>query len=357
VEAADPDIVVIDTSAGHPGEAWAHLGDPAAADRLLAAGALVDAAHALGRPAVLLRMTPPSHTAYLESLAQRCDLVVDGPGSAPRSTRWHPGVDPLAHPPLPAAPALLDLADRPDISARAARRVDVDPTLAPDVGWSRALESATGVLDRSREAGLLGVSLASAAALAAGRRVMCRDDTDLERLLAPWPDARDAAVVSGDPARLAALAESGPLALTDAEQRAVIAAILLGAAAPVQLTLLAQMLHIPSRPRSPWDVALVADPVLDVDRVLAQTWRPRELVVTEGLPDRAADALAEAGIEVVLAPDHVGLDPAMLGTSSPLVAMSVDTGNPHDLLDLLAGHLLGQPARSHPTDARLVRAS
>ena len=125
----------------------------------------------------------------------------------------------------------------------------------------------------------------------------------------------------------------------------------------MQLTLLAQLLHIPSRPRSLWDVALVADPVLDVDRVLAQSWRPRELVVTEGLPDRAADALAEAGIEVVLAPDHVGLDPAMLGTSSPLVAMSVDTGNPHDLLDLLAGHLLGQPARSHPTDARLVRAS
>ena len=46
IEAIDPDIVVIDSAAALPGETWSHLGNPAAIDRLLAAGAMVDAAAA-----------------------------------------------------------------------------------------------------------------------------------------------------------------------------------------------------------------------------------------------------------------------------------------------------------------------
>ena len=112
-----------------------------------------------------------------------------------------------------------------------------------------------------------------------------------------------------------------------------------------------------SRPRACWDVALLADSDVDPDRVLAQAWRPRELIVTEALPDRARDALADAGIDVVVAEPRASREWALLGIASPYLAQQVDLRDPHDLLDLLAGHLLGQPARSHPTDARLVSAS
>ena len=360
VEALDPDVVVIDTSAALPGQAWSHLGDPAAVDRLLAAGALVDAAHALGRPAVLLRMTSPAHTAYLDALARRCDIVVDGPGSSRRAP-WHPGVDPLAGSPLPTDPSLLVTAKSSAptdlISGAAPRSHRIDPTLPDDIAWSRALAASTGLLAEPVASGLLGAGLASVSALAAGRRVLGAGDADLARILSSWVDARAALATTTDPDALADLARRGPLPLGPEEHRATLAAILLGASAPVQLTVLAERLGIASRPRACWDVALLADSDVDPDRVLAQAWRPRELIVTEALSDRARGALADVGIDIVVAEPPVADEWALLGIASPYVAQQVDLHDPHDLLDLLAGHLLGQPARSHPTDARLVSAS
>ena len=360
VEAIDPDVVVIDTSAALPGQGWSHLGDPAAVDRLLAAVALVDAAHALGRPAVLLRMTSPAHTAYLDALARRCDLVVDGPGAARRSP-WHPGVDPLAEAPLPEAAALLitstPSAPTDEIARDAARSLRIDPALPPDVGWSRALAASTGLLAVPVTAGLLGAGLDSVSALAAGRRVLAPGDTDLARMLSPWEAARNAVASSSRPEELAEIARRGPVPLTADEHRAAFAAILLAAAAPVQLTVLAERLGIASRPRACWDVALLADTDVDPDRVIAQSWRPRELIVSSPLPDRARDALAGAGIQVVVAEQGASLEPALLGIASPYLARQIDLLDPHDLLDLLAAHLLGQSARSHPTDALLASAT
>ena len=359
VEAIDPDLVIIDTSAALPGQAWSHLGDPAAVDRLLAAGALVDAAHALGRPAVLLRMTPPGHTAFLAGLARRCDLVVDGPGASRRSP-WHPGIDPLAPAPLPDEAALLITAAPSDgveaISQAAARSLRIESALPADVGWTRALDASTGLLSDAVGSGILGAGLESVSALAAGRRVLGPGDNDLARMLSPWPAAHSALVSSGDLPTLVEAARQGPAPLTPDEHRAVFAAILLAASAPVQLTVLADRLGIASRPRACWDVALVADADVDPDRVIAQAWRPRELVVSTPLPGRARDALADAGITVVTVAPERALEPSLLGLASPFLAFQVDLGNPHDLLDLLAGHLLSQPARSHPTDARLVSA-
>ena len=355
VEAIDPDVVVIDTSASLPGESWSHLGDPAAVDRLLAAGALVDAAHALGRPVVLLRMTPPSHTAFLDGLAARCDLVVDGPGAARRSA-WHPGIDPLAVVGRPDGPALLDLRAWPDVAGAAAQVVAPDPALPPDVAWTRALSASTGLLAPPVAPGLLGAGLASVAALAAGRRVLGPGDDDLARLLSRWPDARHAVATTRDHEQLAELASTGPQPLTPDEHRAALAAILLAASAPVQLTVLAERLGIASRPRACWDIALVAETDVDVDRIIAQAWQPREVVIAQAIPDRARTALLSAGIDVVPLAEHASREPALLGVASPFVAVQIDVGNPHDLIELLAGHLLGQSARPHPTDARLVAA-
>lgn len=360
IEAIDPDVVVIDTSAALTGQAWSHLGNPAAVDRLMAAGAMVDAAQALGRPVVMLRMTPPSHTAFLDGLARRCDLVVDGPGAG-RGSPWHPGIDPLdGWSAPPEVPALL-IARQSDLTALgrsvadvAEHSVAVDPALPDDVAWRRALAASTGMLADPVPAGILGRALDSVAALAAGRRVLAPGDHDLQRMLSAVPGARDAAVVSVDPSELAAAVRRGPTALSGDEHRATLAAILLGASAPVQLTELADRLGVAARPRSCWDVALIADSDLDIDRVIQQSWRPRELVVAAPLADRARDALEESGIELVVVGEGGLRDPALLGLASPHVAAQVDLRDRHDLLDLLAGRLLGQPARSHPTDARLV---
>jgi hypothetical protein len=361
VEAVDPDIVIIDTSASLPGESWAHLGDPAAVDRLLAAGALVDAAHALGKPAVLLRMTPPSHTALLDGLAHRCDVVLDGPGSTPRGARWHPGIDPFAPVPLPDGMGLLDLASRTDVDMAVTNRIALNPALPPDIAWQRALGAATGVLASPVPRGIIGAGLLSVAALAAGRRLLAPGDDDIARMLRPWPEAQRAALVTTDPGQLSGLSASGPDPLSPTEQRGALAAILLAAAAPVQLTHLAETLGIASRPRSRWDVALVADPAPEhlatyIDRVVAQSWRPREVIVDTPLPDRAHAALTEAGIDVVHVSEGTPRDPALMGVTSPFIAEQVDLGNPHDIVDLLAGLLLDQPHRAHPTDARVTVA-
>lgn len=359
VETIDPDVVVIDTSAALPGGSWSHLGNPAAVDRLLAAGALVDAAHAHGRPVVMLRMTPPSHTAFLDGLAARCDLVVDGPGSTPRDA-WHPGIDPLDHVPAAAAPALLWTASFPPsddawraVALAAERIISIDPSLPEPTAWHRALACATGVLIEPARAGILGASPESLLALASGRRVLAPDDADLAAMLAPWPALHDAHSTSRDLADVVASAQ-GPRPLSSSEHRAALAAILVSASAPTQLARLAARLGIPGRPSNPWGVALLADADVDPMRVIAQSWRPRELVVDRPLPDRATSILLDAGIDIIIGDAHTDADVARLGLSSAYVATQVDLRDPHDLADLLAGTLLGQAPRSHPTDARLV---
>lgn len=360
VEAIDPDIVVIDTSAALPGQAWSHLGDPAAVDRLLAAGALVDAAHALGRPVVLLRMTPPSHTAFLDGLAERCDLVVDGPGSSRRHP-WHPGIDPLDRVPAASAPSLLyavregrDDGDTRAIAAAAMRTTRIDPSLPEDVAWHRALSAATGVLVETTRPGLMGAASPGLCALASGRRLFAPGDHDLADMLEAWPAAGDALLAHADLTALVAAASRGPDALSPGEHHAAFAAILLDASAPVQLTGLCQRLGLPARPRACWDIALVADADIDPARVIAQAWRPREVITDSTIGDRARTALHDAGIEVIVAEGGEDLDIARLGVASPYVASHVDVRDPHDLLNLLAASLLGQGPLIHPNDARLV---
>ena len=367
IEAIDPDIVVIDSAAALPGETWSHLGNPAAIDRLLAAGAMVDAAHALGRPVVLLRMTPPSHTAFLADLAGRCDLVVDGPGST-RVSPWHPGIDPLAWAAMtPDANGLL--VPPPGESRPAAHLsqllfsasinpVTVDPAAPVDVAWARALaQTSAGVADPAIVSSrTLGAGRTSVGLLASGRRVLSGGDADLDTLLARRPDALTAALITSDPQALVEAARRGPTPLTATEHRAALAAVLLAASAPVQLTRLAERLGIAARPRSCWDVALVADADLDVDRILSQSWRPREVITDATITARAHQALDEAGIDVVERPLGRDVDPARLGLTSTYVAHQVDLHQPHDILDLLSGALLGQPTPAHPTDARMMRS-
>lgn len=366
VEAVDPDIVIIDTSAALPGEAWSHLGNPAAVDRMVAASELVDAAQALGRPVVMLRMTSPSHTAFLNDLAERCDLVVDGPG-ARRISAWHPGIDVIAWASAPASGSGLLVAPEDGAASAASRRlqgllrdasshaVALDPSASDETAWTRALgQTSAGIASPAIvPSRLLGAGRLTVGLLASGRRVLSGGDHDLEALLARRPAAMSAAVITPDTAALLDLARRAPEPLTSDEHRAALAAILIAASAPVQLTRLAERLAIATRPRACWDVALVSDGDVDPDRVLRQSWRPREVLISEDLTDRGRDALVAEGIDVIkVGADELG-DPARLGLASPYLARQVDLTAPHDIVDLLAQTLLGQPPRPHLTDARM----
>lgn len=372
VEAVDPDIVVIDTSAALQGEAWAHLGNPAAVDRMVAAAELIDAAQALGRPVVMLRMTPPSHTAFLDDLAQRCDLVVDGPGSSRRSP-WHPGIDPLTWasfaPPgegaadssgllvLPPEASESAASQRLELALREAspRAVSLDLSAPIDLAWSRVLQDTSAAICSPAivPARLLGAGRTTLGLLASGRRVLSGGDDDLKTLLARRPAATTAALITGDHSALIDTVRRGATPLTPDEHRAALAAILIAASAPVQLTRLAERLSLSSRPRACWDVALLAEADVDPDRVLRQSWRPRELLVVGDLSDRTRDALAAEGIDVVPLAAGEDQDLSRRGLASPYVARQVDLADPHDMVDLLAQTLLGQPPRPHPNDARM----
>lgn len=362
VYAIDPDVVVIDTSASLPGESWSHLGDPAGPDRLVAAGALVDAAHDMGRPVVLLRMTPPSHSVFLNRLAARCDHVVDGPGSAPLAP-WHPGIDPLNT--VPTAPTLGlllaggDVHSGADLHAAAAapRVVHPDPTLPAHLSWRDALADSTGVLLEPTRRGLMGATPRALSALAAGRRVLAPGDNDLAEVLRTRPEALSAHVAVHDVATLVAAAGAGPEPLSASEHHAALASIVLEASAPVQLTRLARSLGNESRPRSCWDIALIASADLDPADVLAQSWRPREVVVSTPLSDRARAALEESGIDVVIAPSSDKSSLLRLGLLSPYVASGIALRDPHDLLDLLTSTLMARipPGKQDTTPMESLR--
>ena len=58
LEGSGADLVLIEAAALLPGGAWAHAGDPAAADRGRRLADLIDLARALGKPVIFLRNAP-----------------------------------------------------------------------------------------------------------------------------------------------------------------------------------------------------------------------------------------------------------------------------------------------------------
>lgn len=371
IEAVDADIVVIDTASALPGESWEHLGDPAAVDRLRAAAALVDAAHAQGRPVVLLRSTPPSRTVFLSELAERCDLVVDGPGSV-RDNPWHPGIDPAAWqfgevphsasifvPRESRAGTPLERELRAAIEADRSGRDECspDPRLQRSVALREAISKASfGLADPMWTPDhLLGATSTSLGLLASGRRVLAGHDADLRTLLAGQDAARGAVVFTEGTANVPDALEQAARPMSDGQRRAVLRALMVGASAPVQLTTLAELLDVESRPRAVWDVALIAGADPDVDQILLQSWRPRELVVRTPLSDRSMNLLHEEGIVVTPLPDDVLRDRTLLNmaVTTPYIARQVDLDDPDAILDLLIEQIAGLPTLPRQHDSVL----
>lgn len=371
IHAVGADVVIIESAAALPGEDWAFLGDPAAADRQVAAQRLIDAARGEGIPVVLVRNTSPAHTAFLGALAARCDLVVDGPGSR-RDNPWQPGIDPAAWAsvavgrddravvvgPDPLADPRAPLSDRAlaGALARALRSAGID-TVSPDprmpvVAARRSAVStaAFGIASPLRVAeGTVGAAPSSLGILASGRRLVGGRDGDLARLL---PRAAWAQIVVDDNDDIVAALASARVALTDEERRSLLREIVVQASAPVALQDLARRLGLRGRPIACWDVALAtSDP--DVDAVLLQSWRPREVLVTHRISDRARDSLDDHGIAVITAEGARTRDELALAAGAPLVAAQVDLSDPHALADLLAERIGALPPRARHSDAAL----
>ena len=78
LEGSGADLVLIEAAALLSGGAWAHAGDPAAADRGRRLADLIDLARALGKPVIFLRNAPSYLLPYLDWLGEACNAVADG---------------------------------------------------------------------------------------------------------------------------------------------------------------------------------------------------------------------------------------------------------------------------------------
>ena len=377
VLAIDPDVVIIETAAAMPGQQWSYLGHPAAADRQLAAMRLIDAARANGRPVVLLRNSAPAETAFLAALEEQCDLVLDATG-ARRHETWLPGIDleswlgdlgtaqrraavldpasagdPLLGPGLNPSERALAHSMAEALRGQAIAVAAPDPRLPLADGRRHVLDNAAFAIASPLRTnpGIVGAAGGTLGTLASGRRVVGTPDPDLARVLGrAYPAAY--AEVGADP--LPDLLERALLPLDDGLHRTVLRGLLLRASAPAQLRSLVERLGISARPAACWDVTVIVDEP-DVDALLLQQWRPREIVVHSPIPDRARHALLDHGIGVIVAPAPVPRTREALALMStcPLVATQVDLSDPHSIADLLVEWIGGLAPMARPTDAAL----
>ena len=330
----DPDIVILDTAAAAAGEQWSHLGNPAATDRAFAALDLVTVARERGRPVVLVRQSPPGQTAGLAGIAERCDLIVDGPGAA-RDQVWHPGValSWWSWAKGPSAPSFdhsiheaqgLLLTRGIDVSIPAAAHVArtwattqgtpivVPRPQAPGIaGLKAGLADASFAIDpHTFSPDIIGDDHALWAALVSGIPVVTQHGADLAEVLGPLADTGSGVVFTYHDARqcdsaLTAAAAAGRFPLDVHWQ--VLRRIAMQRTAPVTLADLANRLHLSIRPQATRDVALVIDDFdahdtaskhRIVDAVLAQQLLPTALLIPGDFDDRARDALTHAQIAV-----------------------------------------------------------
>lgn len=382
VRDVDPDIVVIESAAGRPDEDWAHLGNPAAVDREAAALALIDAARERGRPVVLLRNTAPGHTVFLRDLAARCDLVVDGPGSRPSEHVWHVGTDlaawhvggarrteapaaALLGPLAPAksgsvlAPAGARPADRALAEALARALADSGIGVQAPRPGHPGRDAVRGVVVGARigiaqplsaPRGIVGADPRTLGLLAAGLPVVTGPDADLVDLLG---EASDMACVASTPDAAAGTLAAALRRSDEDAPPELLRAMVLRDSVPVRLGFLAGQLGLPVRPEAVWDVTAVFD-TLDVDAILSQRWRPRE-VLAAAATDAQRDAFAAERISLVTIPGLESLDDddVAQAASSPLVAIGVRADDPQGILDLLSQAVTGPDGTASAGTARM----
>ena len=365
----DPDISIIDTSAALPGGSWAHLGDPAATDRSRAALAMITASRERGRPSVLLRTTSRSHTAGLDWLAARCDLVVDGPGSgapAATSASWHPGIDLGAwgcSSPAPSVPHIAAIGSVPpelEIWAASAQvpLSHPQPSAPPVSALIQVISQATIAVHWPESTHVSTAQIALLGAVARGARIVVKSDSMHADLLDRL-EIRDVVIRANDVAQLPRVLDEaisrGPL--TPEEHWGVLRSLFHKITAPVTLEDLARRLGISAQPLSVRSVAIVDDTSIAIDELLtffhAQDFLPRDLISSREFSDQARDSLQQLGISVI--PGPLETSSAAQRSTCALVARiapeSVVGAHPFTLTDAVIAHeITGDDAVFIPTD-------
>jgi hypothetical protein len=286
LEGSGADLVVIEAAALLPGGAWAHAGDPAAADRGRRLADLVDLARALGKPVVFLRNAPSYLIPYLDWLGGYCDAVIDGDLGV-QLARFNPIDLPAVRPADPVyagtrnpreAPAVRRMLDELTGGPAGAVRVIGEPSWrsAPDAYRARGLFLAATAAQAREQ-------------LATGARVI-------------GPVTGDATVTGAAPASTAAEAAQAIAAARDAgprtmaETKALLNELFEAHATPVRLAEIIRQAGLPPRPVPGRRVAVLAgvrgatEAGRLADSVLAQRLRPYEVIVW--LEDDGADGPA-----------------------------------------------------------------
>ncbi|RCV54330.1 hypothetical protein [Marinitenerispora sediminis] len=312
-DSIDADVVLVTASAASPGTPWAHVGDPAVADRTRALHWVVSAAASRGVPSVLVRDTPAPPALVTVGF----DHVHDGDLGVPLH-RFNPIA---AEPEREPAPVHVPAAGRPRAAVTALLGTLAGRGLTErSPGWGALPETLRGL------AGIVVADRALARrALVCGTRALLLDtprsegDGDLPDGVLRTAVADAGSLASGEAEReLSVLRTAG--ALTAEEVRAVLRAVFLADATPARLAEILGRVELapgaggaalPLRHRR---VALLAAPADDVaslalaDDVLNQLHAPAEVVVpraaehfagverlrSHGVPLRTAEADAVA---------------------------------------------------------------
>ncbi len=314
LEGSGADLVLIEAAALLPGGAWAHAGDPAAADRGRRLADLIDLARALGKPVIFLRNAPSYLLPYLDWLGEACDAVADG-GLGVQLARFNPVDLPSARQAVPVYAGRRDPREGPATkrlldeltSGAADGAVPVRVIGAPS--WRAA-----PALYREHSVFLAATAAQAREQLACGARVVgpVTEDADIS-----------GATAAGSPEQaarqIAAATSAGPRSMTDV--KATLHELFETQAVPARLAALGRQVGLPPRPVPGRRVAVLAG-VGDAasaarlaGQVLGQRLRPHEVLVwlegelaaagpqnTAGRQNTAAETAAQDQIGAVLGP-------------------------------------------------------
>lgn len=290
-DSADVDLVLVSASAAQPGNLWAHVGDPAAADRTRALLWVLESAAARGIPSILVRdaNAPPALSRLGFEHVHDGDLGVPLHRFNPVAAAAERGTVPVRVGAAEGEPLPAVFADHGLVHA-GARWEDLPDTLR---STAVAVVDTTALGDR---------------AAACGARVLLVGER-------PAPDLPDTAVrPAAVPEDLERAVEAGPL--TPGEVRAALRSIFLSRATPVRLAeLLGRVRPVPGG-GSPAlalagrTVAVLARPLDDTeslalaDDVFRQRHPPAEVVVPASCAEFAGvERLRARGLAVRSAPD------------------------------------------------------
>lgn len=358
LERSDPDLVVVDATAGMAGGPWAYLGEPGLADRERALLATLEVARSRGLPTVL--WTAPGTPVPPGLTRLGWDAVESGGPGVPLH-RFNPigwtgavGTPLFVDPGMERLPVGVRRAVADLVAAVGAERVEAGGV------------AASPALLRARVWTVAATPPQALEQLACGARVLCPPQV-AEALggAAEYVHTTADAVRAARGARGDGDGDGGPPVARD-DLRDVLRVLFEEHATPVRLAALTARLGIAADPLAGRGVAVVAtapDPARArqlVAALLEQTHKPAELLLpaTAGRHDAFAIAAAELGAHGIVVRPARGATPAEAAASarSPWLAVwpdgPVPAGHLADLVcaaECSGADIIGSPAASGAT--------